>query len=183
MGRPRVRATLTIGTGIIVTVTGNTAVTPGSSYDSLINQGTIEALNGGKFFVVAGAFVNAGHLTPGNPPQLLNITGGAHYTQLVAGVLNIHIGGTTPGTGFSQLNATGDVGLDGTLNLTLINGFHPNVDDTFEIMTFPSRSGQYATTNGLDIGNGRTFQVNYSATNVVLTVVSNAILSVQTPAE
>ena len=135
----------------------------------MINQGTIHALNGGRFSVNAGAFVNAGQLTPGNPPKVLNVNG--TYTQLVAGVLNIHIGGTTPGTEFSQIKTTGKVGLDGTLNLTRINGYDPNLGDTFLIMTYASATGQFAVINGLDIGHGKRFAPNYGATDLTLTVL------------
>jgi hypothetical protein len=142
-----------------------------------INEGTMQAANGGSLLVSWGSLVNAGELTPGNPPQPLNIVGtlsvGGTYTQQVGGVLHLHIGGTTPGTEFSRLNATRHVALDGTLSLALINSFEPNLGDTFEIMTFASRTGQFATVTGSDIGNGKMFQTDYTATNVVLTVVTN----------
>jgi hypothetical protein len=35
-------------------------------------------------------------------------------------------------------------------------------------MTFGSRSGNFATINDLDIGGGRSLQVQYNATNVTL---------------
>jgi len=45
------------------------------------------------------------------------------------------------------------------------------VGDSFEIVTFASRSGTFASEQGLDIGNGTHFEVTYGATNVVLEVV------------
>jgi hypothetical protein len=50
----------------------------------------------------------------------------------------------------------------------LINGYVPNPGDTFQIMTFGSRSGTFTTTNGLDLGGGRSFQVNLTSTSLTL---------------
>jgi hypothetical protein len=132
------------------------------------NQGTIQALNGGYVFL-RGALVNSGQLTPGNPPQVLTVDGSC--AQLAPGVLYIHLGGTTPGTGFSQLQATGAVTLGGTLDLTLVNGFDPNPGDAFEIVTSPAITGQFTAINGLSLSGGKTFQPVYTATNLTLQVI------------
>ncbi len=42
--------------------------------------------------------------------------------------------------------------------------FHPDLGDTFEVMTFDSRVGQFATVNG----NGQDYTVNYNTTDVTL---------------
>ena len=77
-----------------------------------------------------------------------------NYTQTARGTLNIEIGGTMPGTGYDQLVVTGQVTLDGTLNVSLLGGFAPNIDDAFRVLLFGSGSGDFATKNGLDLGNG-----------------------------
>ena len=38
--------------------------------------------------------------------------------------------------------------LDGTLDISLIGGFDPNIGDSFQVMTFGSRSGNFVTVNG-----------------------------------
>ncbi len=43
--------------------------------------------------------------------------------------------------------------------------------DTFEIMTFSSRSGTFSSVQGLAIGNGKRFDVIYGLDNIVLEVV------------
>jgi hypothetical protein len=45
------------------------------------------------------------------------------------------------------------------------------VGDSFEIVTFASRSGTFASEQGLDIGNGTHFEVLYGANSVTLQVV------------
>jgi fibronectin-binding autotransporter adhesin len=78
-------------------------------------------------------------------PGSLTVTG--DYTQTASGVLDIDIGGYIPGTNYDQLAIGGQATLDGTLNVTLINGFTPNPGDSFTIMTFAGSSGGFATTN------------------------------------
>jgi len=99
-------------------------------------------------------------------PGILNITG--NYTQTSTGTLNIEIGGVTAGSQFDRFNISGLATLGGTLNISLIGGFVPNAGDSFQIMTFGSRAGTFAAINGLDLGGGRSFQVNLSATDLTL---------------
>src|SRR6185369_10537384 len=82
------------------------------------------------------------------------------------------IGGLTVGTDYDRAAITGAATLAGTLNISLINGFEPNIGDTFTIMTFGSRSGDFATVNGTTIPNGKAFQKTVNATSVVLAVVA-----------
>ena len=84
------------------------------------------------------------------------------------GSLNIEIGGLTAGTQYDRLAISGSATLNGSLNISLIGGFVPNPGDTFQIMTFGSRSGSFTTTNGLDLGGGRLFQVNLTSTSLTL---------------
>ena len=76
---------------------------------------------------------------------VLTING--NYTQTAAGTLGIVIDGETPGAGFDQLVITGSATLDGTLNVSLGSDLVPNSGDTFQILTFGSVSGAFATTN------------------------------------
>jgi hypothetical protein len=89
---------------------------------------------------------------------------GSSFTQGATGILNVQIGGLTPITDFDRFNITGLASLDGTLNVTLINGYVPGPGNSFQIMTYGSRAGQFATVNG----NGQPYTVNYNAANVTL---------------
>lgn len=57
----------------------------------------------------------------------------------------------------------------------MVNGFSPAIGNTFQVMTFASRTGQFATVNGLVIGNGSQFSPAYSATNLTLNVVAASV--------
>ena len=117
---------------------------------------------------IIGDVTSHGTISPGDSPGILNITG-----DLTLGALDtlvIEIGGLNPGPssdadgtlpvepvggssddGFDQINVTsGNVQLDGILQLSLINNFEPTVGDTFDIITFDgSLSGAFDTATGL----------------------------------
>ena len=69
--------------------------------------------------------------------------------------LEIEIGGLTPGPGATendghdQLNIANTATLAGTIKVTLLDGFQPQVGDTFDVVTFGSVSGQFADAEGL----------------------------------
>ncbi len=124
------------------------------------------------FGTITGNVSNAGQVNPGFSPDILEIVG--NYTQTPTGVLNVEVGGLAPGTGFDQLNITGNAALDGTLNISLIGGFSPSPGETFEVMTFSSATGDFAAKNGLDLGFGLSFEPNLTGNNLVLVVVGIA---------
>ena len=63
---------------------------------------------------------------------MLTITG--DYTQTATGAFDIEIGGLIAGDNFDQLVVNGAASLAGTLNVTLINAFVPEVGDSFLIL-------------------------------------------------
>jgi hypothetical protein len=74
-----------------------------------------------------------GTYSPGFSPAIA-INGSVTYAP--DSVLIIELGGTTPGSsGHDQLIHTGTATLGGDLRIELINGFTPQVDDSFLIMT------------------------------------------------
>ena len=56
--------------------------------------------------------------------------------------------------------------LNGTLTVTLANGYVPTSGDSFQIMTFASRSGDFTT-------GPAGFTRNYDDVNGILTLVAN----------
>jgi hypothetical protein len=94
-------------------------------------------------------------------PGVLTING--DYTQTSLATMVIRIANTTPGLGFDQLNITGAAMLDGTLRVTLIEGFQPQSGDSFTILTFGSRTGTAEVT-----GDGPLFTANFDDNDVTL---------------
>jgi hypothetical protein len=125
----------------------------------------------------AGSVDSSGIITPGDSSTQtgsLAITG--TYTQTSTGSLNISIGGNIAGSQFGQLNVTKAATLDGTLNLTLINGFVPNIGETFDILNASSVSGTFATINTLCINSNEQFSITYGSSGVFLAVVAGGCM-------
>jgi len=73
-------------------------------------------------------------VAPGtNAAGTLNYTGDCEMSGLAD--LEIELGGTAVGTEYDVLAVLGTSVLDGTLELSLISGFTPNVLDVFTILT------------------------------------------------
>lgn len=66
-------------------------------------------------------------------------------------VLEIEIGGTTPGTDFDQLSVTEEAELGGTLRVTFTDGFEPQDGDRFLIVSAATVSGSF---DALDLPDG-----------------------------
>lgn len=118
--------------------------------------------------VVQADVDNAGVVNPGASTGSLAIQGA--YQQDPGGLLQIEIGGTGAGA-FDRLTTTGTAVLGGTLSVSVLGGFSPQIGDTFEILAFPHSEGAFSTELLPGIAGGaRKFVVEYSGTNVVLSV-------------
>ncbi len=145
---------------------GNGTLNPGdtlnlASGDSLIGSGTL-----------AANLVNAGTVSPGNSAGGITIEG--NYTQESTGVLDIQLGGTTAGTQYDQLTVTGTATMAGTLNVSLIDGFIPQVGDSFTILPYSTRSGGFST---LNVPEGYRWGFQYAYSGVILTVLEGGSIS------
>jgi hypothetical protein len=109
-----------------------------------------------------------GRVNPGTSPGIVNIAGDVVMSSLTAA--NIELGGLNVGTEYDQLNVSGAISIDGTLNVTLINGFTPAIGNTFRVLTFTSRSGEFADTTGIDLGGGLALDLVWNATSLDLVV-------------
>ncbi|HEY4232601.1 MAG TPA: hypothetical protein VGM76_04190, partial [Lacipirellulaceae bacterium] len=115
---------LTVSFGGTVTVSGAFVVGP---------KGTAE----GNSIIVAKVH-SEGHVAPGiagsplpaNTIGTLQINGA--YTQASGAALDIELASTTS---LDKLSITGPATLDGTLNITLFNGFTPTVGNSFDLLT------------------------------------------------
>jgi hypothetical protein len=145
--------------------TQNSGATILAAEATLAAGGTVNILDGmlSGSGTIVGNVVNSGQL---NPVGILTIHG--NYTQTARGTLNIEIGGTTAGIDFDQLVVTGLATLDGTLNISLTNGFRPNLGDRFQILNFGSRTGDFAGENGLGLGDGLRLDPQYKDSSLTL---------------
>lgn len=152
---------ITNGTDTTVTL-GNGNLNPGTTYtlntgDSLVGSGYLQS-----------NLVNGGMVSPGSSPGVINISG--NYTQQESGLLNLELGGTSPGTGYDQLAITGSATLGGTLNVTLIDGFTPAKGDSFTLLAYGSQTGSFGTVNLPALGPDLRWKVDVQDTSFRLVV-------------
>src|SRR5579859_6848656 len=151
--------------------TNSGTITVGASHTLTLGGVQLNNASGGTLSgggTVAGDVSNAGTVDPGGPGTAGTLTITGTYTQTSTGVLNADIGGTTAGTQFDQLNASGSAVLGGTLNVALINGFTPASGQIFPVLTFASETGTFSAVNQPPPSNGVSFDVSYGATTFSL---------------
>ncbi|HVT26643.1 MAG TPA: autotransporter-associated beta strand repeat-containing protein, partial [Lacipirellulaceae bacterium] len=108
---------------------------------------------GGEYTIDAGARLagngiiesivhSTGTISPGGSPGTLTI-GALEMDGNAA--LQIELGGTTAGSGYDRLVVEGAAMLDGTLDVSFVNGFVPAAGDTFDVFDWGALSGTFAT--------------------------------------
>ncbi len=90
--------------------------------------------------------VSRGVIRPGLSAGVLNFQDDLIHADTAT--MEIQVGGTTPNQQHDVVAVTGAVSLDGTLDIETIDGFVPDYGDTFEALTYGSRSGVFAQVNG-----------------------------------
>jgi hypothetical protein len=131
-------------------------------------------LNGGEFIGVGlieaqwfalRPFTNNAALRPGLPIGRLTFEY-VNYAQTTNGVLEIEIGGRTPGTEFDQLQCGSGSrvkALAGTLEVKLVNDFVPAIGDRFLVVSgsLSSSNNRFTTVSLPALPAGRRWLVNY----------------------
>ncbi len=127
---------------------------------------------------------SGGTVSPGHSPGCLTVNGDLNED----GIYQAALGGTTACTDYNQLDVTGTVTLEdgntppdqGTLQVSLVNGFTPKAGQTFEIINNEGNQPVSDTFANLPEGstitvNGYVFKISYKGgdgNDVVLTVAS-----------
>ncbi|MHC4716147.1 MAG: hypothetical protein ACYS5V_04200, partial [Planctomycetota bacterium] len=141
-----------------VIVSGRADVT---FWDDVHNAGTlfkVAADSSATFFgELSGAGITgAGHVyaeadvTPGASPAVMAFDGDLSFGPLAR--LHTELGGTMAGSEFDQVNVAGSAALDGTLDISLIADFAPELAEEFLILTFASRTGEFPMIEGWRAG-------------------------------
>jgi hypothetical protein len=110
---------------------------------SLTNQGTLEADTG-----------------------LMEFTNG--YVSTPAANLLFVLGGLTPGTNFGQVQIDVAPVLGGAFTVVLTNGYRPNPGDSFQVLSYPSATGDFTSMNGLDLGGGLRLEPHFNPQGLTL---------------
>jgi uncharacterized repeat protein (TIGR01451 family) len=157
---------------------GTTTLGPGGiavTSPMQLNGGTLNGMG-----TLTGDLQNNATVSPGSTPPTCTITVTGNYTQGATGALNIELGGVST---YDKLAVGGTATLDGTLNVSLINGYTPNNGDTFPVLTFATRSGDFAVKNlpAFD-GTHGSFNASYTPTELDLIAVVSPSVTDLSPA-
>jgi hypothetical protein len=178
--------TLDLGSGVGggTTNSGQIVVSPGATiYSGLYTQtGGTTSVNGGilvngPFVINGGALTGSGNINgnvtngaqviPGGAGSTGQLTINGNYTQTAAAALDVELGGTAPAA-IDEVAVSGTASLAGQLDVAMIGNFLPALGNTFPIMTFGTRSGNFATTNGLSLASGLFLDSVFSGTSLTL---------------
>jgi hypothetical protein len=143
--------------------TGDIVVTGGATatfHDDVVNDGTLQVSQVGSTTSVAvflGAFSGdgtsagggdiffEGDLRPGNSPA--NVTLGNNVSLGPGASLQIELGGVMQGSQYDHVAVSGDLSLDGALEVSLIDAgagvFVPNAGDSFDVLDWGTLSGAF----------------------------------------
>ena len=153
----------------VLTATGNATIN-----GNFVNNGVVNGPTGSgqelKFTqAVKGAGSTTGNIEyagsyhVGNSPDAVPVQ---NVLLDPTSTLIMEFAGDVPGSGYDQLEISGLATLNGTLDLSMFNGYSLDPSHSYEIINGPT-TGQFAEVTGLPSG----WQVSYSADGV--TVVSS----------
>ncbi|HUU94792.1 MAG TPA: hypothetical protein VM487_03560 [Phycisphaerae bacterium] len=158
---------------------GNLSMSPRSHIDvgndsKLVNNGPMYAGGPGSDYAhIYGDVENNDYLLPSYsslPSGHLYING--DFTASSSAELRIRIHGTTLDD-YDRLSVQGTANLAGELDVRLTNGFVPNAGDTFDIVGYSARTGQFNPVYLPALPDGLEWQMTYQTLRVRLTVVES----------
>ena len=114
-----------------------------------------------------------GGVSPGHSPASIDLDGDVTFGA--SNSLHIELGGTQAGGQHDQLQIAGAATLDGTLSVTLINGFTPAAGDLFDVVTSGGVSGTFSGTSLPALAEGLEWSIEYSTGGVTLAVIESGL--------
>ena len=170
------QGTIIVGPDRTFSVSGDYIQTNGTTTvegGTLDPSGDVELLGGvleGNGIILSNVS-NSAMVSPGTSAGRLTIQG--DYTQTVEGVLDVEIAGLLAGHDFDVLIVSGTATLDGTLELTLLDGFSPAPDDDFKVVSSGARLGSFVDISRQDAYLAFGFTPNYEPDGFSLTVFTD----------
>jgi hypothetical protein len=125
---------------------------------------------------IRGSLVNSGTLSPGNSPGKFTIvgnyaanSGSIHQVEIASASLydTISVVGDP-----STAAPSGNVILNGALNVSLLNGYIPSLGDTFRVFSFTSSAGAFANASFPALPAGLYWSIHYNPDNTSLAIVN-----------
>lgn len=174
--------TFTSGT---VALSGILSAPSGTSVNAVVtNNGTVNGpVSAGEFLTLTNEVSGAGNFTgnirltnrfqPGNGVGLVTME---NVSLTNSALLSFEIGGTSRGADYDAINASGLVFLDGSLTVSLVNGFLPGPYDSFQLLNTSTPENLTGTFAGLPEGttfasSGQLWTISYQGGSVTLIAI------------
>jgi autotransporter-associated beta strand protein len=162
---------------------GPTTVSAGvlEAYNQVYDTASVAVVRNGA--TLAGAFPLFGTLTVETGGTLAPGLSGDATVALSVGsatfqsgsLLQVDLGGTTRGGNYDGFTVTGHAVLDGTLQVSLVDGFVPALGDAFLLVSFGSSSGTFAGLQMPVLPSGLGWQLTTEPSGSVWATVSNTV--------
>lgn len=123
---------------------------------SFTNEGTLRAEGGATLDIDADTWTNEGEIDI----RAGSVLTASALTQLPAGRLIIELAGDAL-VEHGHVEVSGLAELDGELSVALSDGFVPGVGTGFDVLFYESRTGEFGSFEGLDLGNGTRLDPQY----------------------
>jgi uncharacterized repeat protein (TIGR01451 family) len=128
--------------------------------------------------VLSGTGTIEGTLTNGGTVQVggdgaLGVLTVTNFIQTAAGTIEVELAGTQAGTGYDRLSVLQNATFDGTMDVTLTNGYVPSGGDTYDVVTYAGKAGQFAVEHFPAYGNGQTLGSSYLSRSYRLTALQS----------
>ncbi|MCI0332782.1 MAG: autotransporter-associated beta strand repeat-containing protein, partial [Planctomycetes bacterium] len=178
----------TIAGGSLTTLSGlklsGTFGGDGTVNGPFVNNGAVAGPTTPAALTFAGPVSGAGSFTgnvrildsfsPGSSPAAVSFE---HVSLGGQAMLSIELGGLISGLEHDMLAATGTVLLDGTLQVTFINGFLPAAGNTFDILDWTSLSGTFDTLQLPALGPAQGVDLMWNASQLYTAGVLSVVLA------
>jgi hypothetical protein len=149
----------------------NGPVTNAGAITALADVTFNDPVNGAGGFYGAGTVTFDGVFSPGASPAAVSFEGDVIFSG--NNTLVIEIGGTQLGLEHDSLRIDGRATLDGTLAVSLIGGFSPDIGNSFEVLCADGGIfGAFATTSLPGLAAGLGWDIVYSNVSVLLQVAA-----------
>ena len=137
------------------------------------NAGTVQKSSGGGTTSISIAFNNSGTLDV--QTGSINFNSSGSYTQTGA-TLDF---GISAANSAGQLIIAGNLNIDGTVGIGLLNGYAPQVGASFSLITYGTFAGAFNHLNLPGLTTNLAWQISYTPTAVLFQVVTNSSFTTQ----
>ena len=125
-------------------------------------------LTGDPRFAGSGTPTFAGRYSPGDSPAAVNFPGSVEFTDTSTLVLELADHPGLPGSAYDQVNITDDATLAGQIEIQRIDGFTPDLGDTFKVLTYGGLDEIPTTITGTLIHSALALAPLFSEENLIL---------------